>query len=175
MTTEKILLICGIVGVIGVVLVFSPLIYILRDMIKTGKRQQKFKAGVILNGYLGRLAREIHANARAKGFFDNGAGLNTGERLALVHSEVSEALEAHRKNHFCGVRNIHSVFDSLNDDQEFKTFFEQRIKNTYEDEMADIVIRVLDDCALKGIDIDGHIFAKMRYNSLREYKHGKSY
>jgi len=40
--------------------------------------------------------------------------------------------------------------------------------------MADIVIRVMDLCAFKGIDLESHIKAKMRYNSLREYKHGKN-
>lgn len=155
--------------------IFYGIFVLVAPLIKTKKRERKFNAGLTLTGYLNTLAKEVHANAHSKGFYDDGAGLNTGERLALIHSEVSEALEADRKGHFCNVRNIHSVFDSLVNDEDYKTFFEQRIKNTYEDEMADIVIRVLDDCALKGIDIDGHVFAKMRYNSLREYKHGKKY
>lgn len=41
--------------------------------------------------------------------------------------------------------------------------------------MADIVIRVMDMCAFKGIDLDAHVAAKMRYNSLREHMHGKKY
>ena len=37
------------------------------------------------------------------------------------------------------------------------------LKNTFEDELADVIIRVLDLCAFKGIDIESHIKAKMRY------------
>jgi NTP pyrophosphatase (non-canonical NTP hydrolase) len=44
-----------------------------------------------------------------------------------------------------------------------------------EDELADIMIRVMALAAYKGINLESHIKAKMRYNSLREYKHGKKY
>jgi len=37
----------------------------------------------------------VHANAKAKGFWDKER--NDGEALALIHSEVSEALEALRR------------------------------------------------------------------------------
>lgn len=43
------------------------------------------------------LAKQIHALAKAKGFYQDGANTNIGERVALIHSEVSEILEAHRK------------------------------------------------------------------------------
>ena len=42
------------------------------------------------------LAQEIHHRNKAKGFFDDEK--NIGEMLALIHSEVSEALECHRKD-----------------------------------------------------------------------------
>ncbi len=60
-------------------------------------------------------------------------------------------------------------FRELNED------YKKHIKGTFDEEMADIVIRVLDFCAFKGIDLESHIEAKMKYNSLREYKHGKKY
>lgn len=47
--------------------------------------------------------------------------------------------------------------------------------SAFEFELADVMIRCLDLSAYLGIDIEGHIKAKMRYNSLREYKHGKRY
>jgi hypothetical protein len=41
-----------------------------------------------------------------------------------------------------------------------------------EEELSDIIIRVLDWCAYKGIDIDKAITYKIHYNKTREYKHG---
>jgi len=64
--------------------------------------------------------------------------------LALIHSEVSEALEAFR----------------LNDEDDFG------------EEMADIIIRVLDCCSGLDIDIDREVKARIRYNCTREYRHG---
>jgi NTP pyrophosphatase (non-canonical NTP hydrolase) len=117
------------------------------------------------------LAKEIHENNKAKGFYESEK--NIGEMLCLIHSEVSEALEADRKGLFT-TGNIYSVNDRT-DDGIFKTSFEKCIKESFEDELADIMIRVMDLAAFKGIDLDEHIKAKVRYNKLREYKHGKKY
>jgi len=129
---------------------------------------------------INKLAKEIHANNREKGFYENKK--NTGEMLCLIHSEVSEALEADRNELYC---NIHEPYDTSGnttyqdiqheDWVQFKWFFETDIKNTFEDELADIMIRVMDLSEHKGIDLEAHIKAKMRYNSLREYKHGKKF
>jgi hypothetical protein len=37
------------------------------------------------------------------------------------------------------------------------------------------MIRVMDLAAFKGIDLEAHIKAKMRYNATREKYHGKKY
>lgn len=115
------------------------------------------------------LAKQVHQNAKDHGFFDKEK--NIGEMLCLIHSEVSEALEADRKANYCSRKSI----DYMNEIEWSKSHFETNIKNTFEDELADIVIRVMDLAAFKGIDLEAHIKAKMRYNSLREYKHGKKY
>ncbi len=123
------------------------------------------------------LAKEIHENAKSKGFFDEPK--NIGEMLCLIHSEVSEALEADRKDHYY-IGDVRSVngdhpFGERSDIM-FKQAFEScGIKNSFQDELADIMIRVMDLAAFKGIDLEQHIKAKMRFNSLREYKHGKKY
>ncbi len=64
--------------------------------------------------------------------------------LALVHSEVSEALEAFRK-----------------DDKE-----------NFAEELADVVIRVLDCATGLKIDLDKEISKKLEKNRARSYRHG---
>ena len=57
----------------------------------------------------------------------------------------------------------------------FKSAFKNNIKDSYEDEIADAVIRLLDHCGYRGIDIDWHINQKLKYNRTREKRHGKVY
>lgn len=117
------------------------------------------------------LSKEIHQNARNKGFFDSEK--NIGEMLCLIHSEVSEALEADRKNRYT-TGSIETI-NSFVIDEMFVTDFKIGVKDTFEDELADIMIRVMDLAAFKGINLEQHILAKMRFNSMREHKHGKKY
>jgi NTP pyrophosphatase (non-canonical NTP hydrolase) len=118
------------------------------------------------------LAREIHENNKAKGFYDD-PDKNVGEMLCLIHSEVSEALEADRKGIFT-TGDIHLV-NGWSDNDSFKAAFEKNVKDSFEDELADVMIRVMDLAAFKGINLDEHIKAKVRFNTLREHKHGKIY
>jgi len=120
------------------------------------------------------LAKQVHENAKSKGFFDEPK--NIGEMLCLIHSEVSEALDADRGNAYCTLddRQMNVLMGWVKDD-DFKNNYTALAKGTFEEEMADIIIRVLDLCAFKKIDIDRHVRAKMRYNSLRPHKHGKKY
>jgi NTP pyrophosphatase (non-canonical NTP hydrolase) len=120
---------------------------------------------------LNELAKEVHQNAKSKGFYDKEK--NIGEMLCLVHSEVSEALEADRKNLY--TTGTIETINSFVIDEMFVTDFKIGVKDTFEDELADIMIRVMDLAAFKGINLEEHIKAKMRYNSLREHKHGKAY
>lgn len=118
------------------------------------------------------LSSQIHEINRKNGFYEDKK--NIGEMLALIHSEVSEALEADRKD-----RHAHPDIALLNstiiDVRTAKSHFEEFIKDTFEDELADVMIRVMDMAAFLGIDLEAHIKAKVRYNSMREYKHGKRY
>ena len=47
--------------------------------------------------------------------------------------------------------------------------------DTFEDEIADAVIRLLDLAAGLGIDLEKHISSKVQYNETRPILHGKSY
>lgn len=130
------------------------------------------------------LAKEIHENNKSKGFHDDEK--NIGEMLCLIHSEVSEALECDRKDKYANIdlffkkkneiQNIQSNSKIASDKSNpFKFAFEDLIKDTFEDELADIMIRVMDLAAYKGIDLEWHIKAKMKYNSIRPHKFGKKY
>ena len=118
------------------------------------------------------LSKEIHAANVKKGFYEEEK--NIGEMLALIHSEVSEMLEAHREGRSASGFSSKAKLFKL-DDEDFKTHFLIEIKDTIEDELADTVIRCLDLAGYLDIDIEAHVKAKLRYNSLRPYKHGKKY
>lgn len=126
-----------------------------------------------MSNNLNELAKEIYDNSVSKGFYEE--PIETGTRLALIHSEVSEALEADRMGLHAQPGIVNYVNDPNSSDEYFKAQFKGNIKDTFEDELADAIIRCLDLAAHKGIDIESHVRAKMRYNSLREHKHGKKY
>ncbi len=130
------------------------------------------------------LAAEIHKNNVEKGFYDEPK--NTGEMIALMHSELSEALEADRKERYFKPGGYAFKYVELYDLSSLpegterstkagKEAFELTTKDTMEDEMADALIRILDFCAFKKIDIDWHVKQKVWYNTLRPHKHGKKY
>ena len=116
-------------------------------------------------------SKAIHAINVEKGFWDNSR--NKGELLMLVVSELAEALEADRKNRYSSSdpKNI----TALANDGEFNDAFSKHVKDTFEDEIADAVIRLLDMSAGLGINLEGHIEAKLRYNANRPKMHGKKY
>ncbi|QHE63989.1 hypothetical protein FHE72_23650 (plasmid) [Rossellomorea vietnamensis] len=91
---------------------------------------------------INQLCTEAFEIAKSKGWHDQER--ETGTVLALIHSEVSEALEADRKG-----------------DQE-----------NFEEELADVCIRIFDLCGSKGIDLEIAIRKKMERNKGRSYKHG---
>lgn len=127
---------------------------------------------------LNKLRDEIHSNAKDKGFWDKPR--ETGTLLMLCTSELAEALEADRKGRFAelGVYEEAMKFDDIkkiDEEKYIKHCFEASIKDSFEDELADTMIRILDVCGAKGIDIEKHIKLKMEYNSTRERLHGKKY
>lgn len=115
---------------------------------------------------LNQLRDEIHENAKNKGFWDKEREIGT--RLMLCVSELAEAMEADRKGR---VANMDKFYKGIAHGDIFETY----IKDTFEDELADTIIRILDLCGAKGIDIEKHIELKMKYNATRERMHGKKY
>lgn len=105
---------------------------------------------------------------------------NTGELLMLITSELGEALEAHRKGRFASIGNFNALMDNKygadeDHDEAFKLAFEQTIKGSYEEEIADVFIRIMDLCGGQEIDLEFFVFQKMKYNATRDRLHGKAY
>jgi NTP pyrophosphatase (non-canonical NTP hydrolase) len=119
------------------------------------------------------LSVEIHKTALEKGFWKNGQ--NIGEQLMLVVSELSEALEADRKQKWVLQKDKIEVVNGWTNDKDFLKHFEKAIKDKFEDELADATIRIFDLAEQFGIDLTAHIEAKMRYNKTRPFMHGKKY
>ena len=134
-------------------------------------------ANAVLCEGLNRSAQIIFQNNKEKGFWDKER--NVGELLMLVTSELGEAMEAHRKSKFSQHRNFDKLVEegyTWGDSEiSYQSVFQRDIKDTFEDEIADSVIRLLDLSAGLGIDLEKHINAKVQFNKLRERLHGKSY
>lgn len=123
------------------------------------------------------IIQECHKIAKEKGFWDRER--NVGEMLMLIVSELGEAIEAHRKGRRVNSDIISVINESdingLSKDNKFISFFNENIKDTFEDEIADAVIRLFDMCEGLGIDIEKYILLKLEYNKTREKLHGKKY
>lgn len=121
---------------------------------------------------INKLAKEIHKGNVDRGFYDEPTEIGT--RLMLLVSEAAEALEADRKGRHCQVDLKEKVLGHAWD-EDFKKEFLDHVKDTFEDELADVLIRLLDLAAYLDVNIEAHTTAKLRFNSLRPYKHGKKY
>lgn len=123
---------------------------------------------------LNQLSDKIRRENQEKGF--DLKDVQIGTQLMLVVSELSEALEAERNGKHCSSETITDINDDLDIGLLFNPVrFENEVKDTFEDEIADSIIRILDICAYLHIDIDAHVRAKLAYNRTREYKHGKKF
>lgn len=114
----------------------------------------------------------IYIANKEKGFWDNDR--NVGELLMLVNTELSEAMQGHQKGKFTNPRDLNHI-KGLKTLDDFKSQFKAVIKDTFEDEIADAIIRLLDMCGGLRIDIQKHIELKLLYNHTRPRLHGNKY
>ena len=99
------------------------------------------------------LRDNVHANAVEKGFWDT--PLSDKHYLMLVITELSEAIEADRKNKRADVSRFLYETDLLQPKQEieWQYHFNITIHNSIEDELADAFIRTLDLAGAKGTNL----------------------
>lgn len=86
----------------------------------------------------------IHSNAVEKGFWEEKGARNKGEMVMLIVSEISECLEAHRVSKRTDPAAAAWMESSTDYHHLYQEHFPEKIKNTVEDEAADVVIRILD-------------------------------
>lgn len=99
------------------------------------------------------LAKTVHALAVKNGFWESSP--NDGEKLMLIVSELGEGLEALRHG---------------NPPSEHIPEF-----SAIEEEMADVVIRVMDLCEGRGWRLGEALLAKHAYNLTRPFRHNKAF
>ncbi len=99
--------------------------------------------------YLIEITPRIHSNALEKGFWEKN---NKKQKLMLIITELSEAVEADRINKHADLVEYHR--------QEHKEGgawiegFKTHVKDSFEDEIADALIRAVDYCAYFKIDLN---------------------
>lgn len=131
-----------------------------------------------------RLAKEVHENAVAHGWWEEERGLP--EVLMLCVSELAEALEEYRNGRptlyyprnaggvcceedgsaHCGSRPYNP------NNPEAPCSAQSKKPEGVAVELADCVIRILDYCGHAGIDLEEAIRIKHEYNKSRPYRHG---
>lgn len=137
----------------------------------------------------------IHDWAKKKGWCPD---RNKGELIALMHSELSEALEAIRfktcppcpkcARHYSNIISSSKYHGegstwecqhedcgySFNGPDKAPPMMDDKIPNYTGEaaELADCVIRILDYCGAFGIDLGATIAAKHEYNITRPHRHG---
>lgn len=97
-----------------------------------------------MNLSIKQLSDIIMQQAKEKGFGTKPEDINVAEKIALIHSEVSEAFEAYRHKNMKG-------------------------KDGFEEELGDVVQRVLHLCGIFNIDIEESILNKVKENKDREW------
>lgn len=101
---------------------------------------------------LAMLQAEVHQCNIDHGFWTPPASTEDGTKIALIHAELSEAIEAIRDGDLPDKHLPHL--------------------NSVVVEMADAVIRCMDFCERHGYPLGQAIVEKAKYNITRPHKHG---
>lgn len=153
---------------------------------------------------IAQLVARSHALAVEKGWYTTWPDgsvrvteVNVPEKIALIHSEASEALEAFRSDGVrkrCGDCNgdgkcpfgtpdapcwkcqgkgfLEAYADQMERDAENARYVLAGKPEGFVVELADVVIRIADLCGALGLDLAEAIEIKHAYNATRAYRHG---
>lgn len=121
------------------------------------------------------MQERIAANNFAKGWRGDDQPVRTlGEDVALIHSEVSEALEEYRNGH--DPSEIYFMHDKKCPIMPGRSylFCSDCIPKPegVPIEFADVLVRLLDAADIYGFDLDKAVKIKMAYNETRPFRHG---
>jgi NTP pyrophosphatase (non-canonical NTP hydrolase) len=113
---------------------------------------------------LNEIANAVHQLAWEKGWHSENEQEDAFIERACnnLHDEISELHESWRNN------NLHELCDKA------EKMIENKIEplTCIEEEFADIIIRVLDNCIKLGVDIQSAIERKHEFNKTRSLRHG---
>lgn len=115
------------------------------------------------------LVKESHQTAKEHGWWDTG-DRNPLEIYALVHTEISEAVEEARKGNpaiYQKQGGIRVTPDHCPNGWDEKTKPEGELV-----ELADCIIRIADYCGRMGWNLEEAVKIKMTFNRSRGYRHG---
>jgi NTP pyrophosphatase (non-canonical NTP hydrolase) len=107
---------------------------------------------------LAHMQAEILEVNQANGWFDSDR--TVGDDIALLHTEVSEMFEAFRESGLDDATVQMDTNISLPKPEGFGS------------ECADVLIRLLDTCERRGVDLQAEYQRKISFNRTRGYRHG---
>lgn len=125
------------------------------------------KLGIITKEDLEVLSKQAFESAKSKGFYSE-TGIDTTFCLMFIIVEMSEALQADRKNRHGSIEDYEIEIEMGRD---FPTAYRNSLEGTVESEFADIAIRIL---SLLGSIMDSAKIELMGDNDIKdEYKLAK--
>lgn len=145
------------------------------------KEKKMFETSMFLE-LLEKLCERCYKNSESKGFWNTdpatGGNPDNGSvptKIALMHSELSEMLEAYRKGNPVCTKTFNTPDDPRKHGKPITILVGPeggRPITEMEEEIADLFIRLCDFCGKFGIDLGRITLAKMEYNATRPQMHG---